>query len=228
MINIYCWNARGLGISNKRLFLKDSLSVKQIDIVCIQEAKKESFQPKILNALSTNITQWFIKSSIGSSGGLLLGINESKFWLIDYWINPFSITVHLKNKSNNVEWLFTTVYGPVLSHLRVDFLNEIRSIALLGPSAWLICGDFNLIRSRSEKQGPTYNFVLSSRFNSLIASLELVELPLLDRKFTLFRSPSSPSKALLDRFLYTSDWLSLFPAAIVHSLPRCYSQPLNS
>lgn len=154
---------------------------------------------------------------------LLLGINDSKFWVIDSWIKTYSITVHLKNKSNNVEWLFTTVYGPILSSLRNDFLNKIRSLALLGPSAWLICGDFNLIRSRFEKQGPTYNFVLSNRFNSLIASLDLVELPLLDRKFTWSRSPSSPSKALLDKILCSSDWITLYPAAIVHSLPRCYS-----
>lgn len=223
MVNILSWNIRGLGSSIKKRALKEILYHNQIDIVGIQETKLESFSSRTLNALSNTVTHWTTKSSNGASGGLLLGINESKFWILNTWIMDFSITVHLKNKFENFEWLFTIVYGPVQYSLRNNFLSEIQSISILGPSAWLICGDFNLIRNRAEKQGPSYNFILSNRFNNLIANLNLIDYHLTDRKFTWARSISSPSKALLDRYLCTTDWFSHFSNSIVTSLPRAFS-----
>lgn len=207
MISFLCWNARGLGQSEKRRALKDILTLHKTDIVAIQETKKESFSVRQLNALSNTISYWLHKSSVGASGGILLGINESKFEVLDSWVMDFSISVLLSNKNEPFIWLFTTVYGPVLSVNRTAFFTEINSIYSLGHTAWLIGGDFNLIRARSEKTGASFNYVLSNRFNDVISNLTLIELPLSNRKFTWARSITSPSKALLDRFLCTSDWL---------------------
>lgn len=223
MINILCWNARGLGIPHKRRALKDLIYFNKIDIVGIQETKKDSFSSRILKALSPSITFWLYKSSIGSSGGILLGINESKFEILDSWINDFSISVHIKNNNNSFEWLLTVVYGPTISSHRSAFLNELQQTSLLGPLAWLACGDFNLIRSRNERQGPSFNISLSNRFNNLISDLHLIELPLHNRKFTWARSASSTSKALLDRFFCTHSWLQHYPTSLVTSLPRTFS-----
>lgn len=205
MINILSWNARGLGSPNKRRALKDILLLHHIDILEIQETKKETFKNRSLLALSSTISHWTFKPSIGASGGLLLGINETKLWILNSWIMNFSITMHIKTKSENFEFLLTLVYGPVLSRLRNDILEELRSIPVLGPPSWLLFGDFNLIRFRLEKQGPSYNYSLSSRFNGLISDLSLIDCPLNDRKFTWARSLSSTSKALLDRFLCTQE-----------------------
>lgn len=152
MINILSWNARGLGSANKRRAVKDFLFQNNIDIIGVQETKKENFLPRTLKSLSTSITHWTMKQSQGASGGLLLGVNESKFWILNTWIMDFSITVHIKNKFEDFEWLLTVVYGPVVSTLRNVFLSELRSIPSLGPAAWLVFGDFNLIRNRTEKQ----------------------------------------------------------------------------
>lgn len=45
----------------------------------------------------------------------------------------------------------------------------------LGCDALLICGDFNMIRKRSEKIGKSFNHVVSSRFNTWISDLQLIE-----------------------------------------------------
>ena len=141
MVNILSWNARGLGSANKRRALKDYIHNHHIDIVGLQETKKETIQPRLLNSLSSNITHWTPKPSQGASGGILLGLNDSQFFILNTWIMDFTITVHLKNKSENFEWLLTIVYGPVLSNLRQDILNELYSIPSLGPPAWLLFGD---------------------------------------------------------------------------------------
>lgn len=129
MISCFCWNARGLGLPSKRRALKESLNIHKIDIVAIQETKKESFPARQLNALSNNINFWLSKSYVGSSGVILVGLNDSKFTVIDSWIMEFTITVLISNKNENFVWLFTTVYGSVLSSQRPDFLNEIRTIS---------------------------------------------------------------------------------------------------
>ena len=127
MINILSWNARGLGLPHKRRTLRDYLLFHKIDIVGIQETKKDSFSSRILRNLSPHINSWLYKSSIGSSGGILLGYNDTKFDLIASWINDFSITVHLKNKSESFEWLLTIVYGPVTSSHRTAFFRDRKS-----------------------------------------------------------------------------------------------------
>ena len=200
MIRVFNWNARGLGSADKRRYLRDVLFNNHLDIVGIQETTKETFPIRTLNALSSSISHWIFKASQGSSGGILLGINDTKFSILNSWIMDFSISVHLKNKSDPFEWIFTVVYGPVLSSQRSTFLTELRSISGLCSLPWLIGGDFNLIRARHERQGPSFNYILSNRFNNVISDLDLMELPIHNCKFTWARSVSSPSRSLLDRF----------------------------
>ena len=77
----------------------------------------------------------------------------------------FSITILLKKKSDDFQWLFTSVYGPVVSKKRSSFLTELQNIYNLGHDAWLITGDFNMLRKKYEKQGKSFDFVVSSRFH---------------------------------------------------------------
>src|ERR1035438_663850 len=83
MVKFLNWNARGLGSSVKRRYLSDIIRDNKIDIVCLQETKKEVFHERTLRSLSTSISQWVYKPSNGASGGLLFGFNNSLFSLID-------------------------------------------------------------------------------------------------------------------------------------------------
>ena len=198
MVKFLNWNARGLGLATKRRYLRDLLSDNHIDFVSIQETKKELFHDRSLRALSNTITKWIVKPSEGASGGLLLGFNDSLFTLISSYVKDYSITVHVKNKIDNFEWCFTTVYGPLTVASRRDFLLELNDLCSLGIDAFLILGDFNMIRRRSERSGNSYNHVISNRFNSFIRNNDLMELSLSDKKFTWARSLNSTSQALLD------------------------------
>lgn len=115
MFNILCWNARGLGQADKRRVIRDYLQTHKIDILIVQETKKESFTTRQFNSLSPNINHWIFKCSQGSSGGILLGLDDSKFLVLDTWIKDFSVSVLLSNKTDSFIWLFTSIYGPVLS-----------------------------------------------------------------------------------------------------------------
>jgi mannosylglycoprotein endo-beta-mannosidase len=153
------WNIRVLGNPLAKCILKDILGQNKIDVVGIQETKLESFPYRFFSTLSSHINSWYFKPSIGSAGGILVGINDNLFDVLSVWVKEFSVSVLLKNKRDSFEWIFSVVYGPTVSHLRGAFFDEIRSICSLGSGAVLICGDFNLIRRRSEKIGKSFNYV---------------------------------------------------------------------
>ena len=64
MVKFLNWNARGLGMSVKRRYLYDLLRDNHIDMVCIQETKKEIFHDRTLRALSSSINQWEDRKSV--------------------------------------------------------------------------------------------------------------------------------------------------------------------
>jgi hypothetical protein len=119
-MNILSWSVKRLEKSKRQRSVKDILSEHKIDIVNLQEMKKEEFRYRTINNLSSDITKRIILPFIGRSGGILVGINENKFEVSDSWILTYSISI-IKNKDSGFTWLFTIVYGPVSLGLRRDF-----------------------------------------------------------------------------------------------------------
>jgi Endonuclease/Exonuclease/phosphatase family len=131
----------------KRNLIKDYINDNNIDIIGLQETKMESIPDHILFNISCNITEWFVKSSVGNSYDILVGINNSLFSILNVWVIDFLISILLTNKNNNFSWLLTFVYGSVLSY-KFFFLFELRAISQIGYDFWLVGGDFNLIRKK--------------------------------------------------------------------------------
>lgn len=66
-MNILNWNVRGLNSSRSRQLLRDLLIDNRIDVVAIQETKKESFTNRCLKGLSTRLDNWVWLPSVGRS-----------------------------------------------------------------------------------------------------------------------------------------------------------------
>jgi hypothetical protein len=121
----------------------------------------------------------------------------------------------IKNRLDNVNWTFTTVYGPVDNSVKEQFWQELRDIKSISYEAWLICGDFNAIRFRNEKSGSSFNVRASSTFNKFLDDFNLIEYELFSRKFTWSNGRHS---ALLDRFICSMQWDSLYAKCVVKDL----------
>ena len=52
-MNILNWNIRGMNAPRKRRILKDLLKDNHVDLVAIQETKKDDFSPRVLRSIST-------------------------------------------------------------------------------------------------------------------------------------------------------------------------------
>lgn len=102
-------------------------------------------------------------------------------------------------------------------------MTELELIYSYGIDAWLLAGDFNLIRRCDERIGPSFNIALSARFNALLSRLQLFEIPFVDRKFTWARSASSISRALLDRVFCSTEWEHHYLSHRLSFLPQFMS-----
>ncbi|KAL8456310.1 hypothetical protein ACS0TY_034502 [Phlomoides rotata] len=87
-----------------------------------------------------------------------------------------------------------------------------------------IVGDFNTIREENESVGRAISSDINemARFNNFIEGCDLVEIPLVGRKFTWYR-PDGMCKSKLDRLLENSNWLNKWPDVILKGGRRSLS-----
>lgn len=85
-------------------------------------------------------------------------------------------------------------------------LRELRSDNLGSP--WCLAGDFNAVRSVSERRGSAVHIATTVmvEFDDFIEDMGLNDLPLVGRKYTWHRMDGS-SMSRIDRFLLSDEWL---------------------
>lgn len=99
----------------------------------------------------------------------------------------------------------TNVYAPSDHSLTDNFVSEMTALLLSISDLWLILGDFNLNRHPREKNNNNFNPNLAASFNSMIRSMSLFELPLLDRLYTRTYRLGPLTLARLDRAFFNID-----------------------
>ena len=81
-------------------------------------------------------------------------------------------------------------------------------------------GDFNIIRTREDKNNDNFDGRWSFMFNTIIESLDLREIELSGRKFTWANAMPNPTYEKLDRVLASVEWEQKFPLVTVQALSR--------
>jgi hypothetical protein len=76
------------------------------------------------------------------------------------------------------------LYGPVDASLKGQFWEELRNISTVRYVAWLLYGDFNVIRFKHKKSGLNFQNRVSARFNAFLDDYALIEYELSNRRFT--------------------------------------------
>ncbi|MBA0810964.1 hypothetical protein Gohar_002905, partial [Gossypium harknessii] len=73
---------------------------------------------------------------------------------------------------------------------------------------WIIGGDFNAVRNRSERSSCIGLMNGSKEFNSFINNCKLVDFPLTGKKFTWYRPNNKRNR--LNQFMLEEQWLFRF------------------
>ena len=118
---------------------------------------------------------------------------------------------HLKS---NYMCVVVNIYAACSLSEKKILWDELTNIKVASQdSVWCFCGDFNAIRSRSERKGVRNRGDQSSEisgFNSFIDSNLLLDLPIVGKKYTWFKSNGS-AKSRLDKVLVSEEWLQRWP-----------------
>lgn len=216
-MNILNWNIRGMNSPRKRQALSDYIRHYQVDMIAIQETKKDTFSDRILRNIAPRFDIWIYLPSHGASGGILFGGDSNKIEITQHSLHQFCIDIHLINKLDQNAWQFTIVYGPTIRSLKKALWIELDSLRIGMTKHWLLCGDFNVIRNHQEKSGPNFDIKISKMFNNFINRHNLVEHKLQTRRFTW---ASGVNFALLDRYFSNMGWDLQYPNSSVLDLSK--------
>ncbi|CAI9090064.1 OLC1v1024754C1 [Oldenlandia corymbosa var. corymbosa] len=131
-------------------------------------------------------------------------------------MQPISKLEELRNKLH-----FTSVVSSISGKIWVlpskDWNND--------GVPWVVGGDYNVIRNLEEYEGSSQQDMGAlDEFNDLINDGNLLELPP-DGNLHTWKGMRQNGRVLkrLDRLLFTQEWLTLFPVALIHHLNRSTS-----
>ncbi|PNT69187.1 hypothetical protein BRADI_3g50905v3, partial [Brachypodium distachyon] len=146
-----------------------------------------------------NLFTWNWVPAEGRSGGILFDVRASEFDVVDVVLGEYILKVEVFHKTSQNMWNFLTVYVDAQPSGKEKFLAELLGGILNKPGGlgrW------------------------STLFNSVIESLELVELDICNRMYTWSNDHADPLFPKLDKCLVNLDWAELFPLITVSALER--------
>src|SRR4051812_14565899 len=109
-MKILFWNICGFGTRGRRNQLRDLLSVEHIDILCLQETKRETFSLSEFNAIWGGDFSWHWGATAGFAGGILIGVRNDLFDVTIVVVNEFFISLRLACCGSSVIWELISVY----------------------------------------------------------------------------------------------------------------------
>jgi hypothetical protein len=139
------------------------------------------------------------------------GIEEGEFFFVKF---------RVRDKRCDFKWVLVAVYGASQPEFKEAFLTDLVQACSSENLPLCIGGDFNIIRSCSEKNNDRFEERWPFLFNAVIDSLDLREIEMSRRKFTWANSRRVHTYERLDRVLVSTDWEQTYPLATVEALNR--------
>lgn len=124
-MRVVFWNIGGLGAAGRQRQLREMVFEQKVDIICLQETIKQSFTDRELRNLVGDNFTWRYVAAVGHFGGIMTGVKELLFDIVDWDQGAFSLRMVIKNKKDGQSWELINIYGPAQQAHRGEFLAEI-------------------------------------------------------------------------------------------------------
>ncbi|XP_028085234.1 uncharacterized protein LOC114286280 [Camellia sinensis] len=209
-MKLLSWNVRGLGKSIKRRKIKKLLFERKVDVALFQETKRPAVTDEFVRSCWPGEQMAYMAvDSEGAAGGLLCVWNPQVFQLLDCCCNRYFIILS-GTLFTSIACVIVNVYGPTDGANRKGLWETLKNLKRSFVNPWCLGGDFNEIRTLSERVGCSQRSGGMKDFNELIDNLEVCDLPMLGRKFIWCNSQNGLKWSRLERFLISPDWLQKF------------------
>lgn len=226
-MNLLTYNATGLGRGVKWLTIRRMVRNQKVDVLCIQETKKEVMERHMCQALwGDSEVKWVAQPAVNTAGGILCVWSEKTFklekketgngfiMLVGKWI-PEDQIVHIIN-----------IYSPCDIQSKRVLWESVKQLKIQNQGGlWCVLGDFNSIRNSSERFGACHRGSVdagSREFNEWIKEMEVEEAPWVGSKFTWVR-PNGTARSKLDRVMLSLEWMTKWPGTTQYTLERNFS-----
>jgi hypothetical protein len=132
--------------------VRNALSLACPIVICIQESKLAALDDrKARSFLSQNVSAFETVDAMGSHGGIVSAWDPNVLSLTSSFWRSFSLTTCLSSTTSELSFMLTNIYAPSDHSLTSLFMEEMLALADEIPGAWLVVGDFNLIRYPQRK-----------------------------------------------------------------------------
>jgi len=135
------------------------------------------------------------------SGSVLSMWNKEAFEYENHLMGRGFIIIFGHYIKSSFRCVVVNVYSPCTLNGKKSLWEDLSKVKMaLHKPVWCFCGDFNVVRSISERKGVSGRGEQTNEligFNSFIDSIFLLELPLVGKKFTWFK-PDGTEKSRID------------------------------
>ncbi|WCJ36333.1 Polynucleotidyl transferase ribonuclease H-like superfamily protein [Euphorbia peplus] len=224
-MKIISWNCFGAGGTEFFRATRHLLSVHDPDIFVLLEPRLPGRRAVDL-CRRLNFSSVQIVEAEGFSGGVWVFWHDSRLKLQVYFKNNQFLHSNvvclggaLHGKSFDVSFIYVR---PQMSFKRT-FMVDMHALKDSTVHPWVLIGDFNCIKTLSEKQGGSMQILTRcSFFADWIDDMALVDLGFQGPDFTWYRgsTPRTRVACRLDRALCNLSWRVAYAEAVVRHLPR--------
>jgi hypothetical protein len=195
----------------KRRRIKELVREYKVDFLAIQETKLELVSERLCHYLWGSVDcDWAFLPSEGASGGILSIWGKNNATLIFTFIGEGFVGVCLEWGVLKKICYVVNVYSKCDLASKKRLWNNICMSKLgYGRGRWCVIGDFNAVLFPEERRGVNmdiHSTLEMTGFRRFQEELELVDLPLLGRKFTWYHS-NGVAMSRIDRGWVSLDWL---------------------
>ncbi|GKV45963.1 hypothetical protein SLEP1_g52987 [Rubroshorea leprosula] len=203
--------------------VRDLVIGEGVDFLAIQETKKGGIDRKLCRLLwGSEEFDWVAKDSAGLLGGMVCVWNSKTLRLVKVWEGENFIGIQGRWVAEDVCVNIINIYSPCQLAGKRSLWGELKDLVLQTRGLWCLVGDFNTVKNVEEKVGSQAVTTEMRDFNNFIMEAELIDIPLVGRKFTWYQ-PCGKLMSRINRFLLSEEWLNKWGEATQWGLTRTVS-----
>lgn len=199
---------------------------EKVDMLSVQETKLKFVDLRLCSSLQGDSEcDWKMSPAAdNNAGGLLCVCNKGAFNLHNCFIDCHFIVLCGVWTERNHSCVMANENAPCDLETKREVWRKLLVWKQFLPAAsWCKGGDFNAVWSSAERRGdsisPSYGRREMEDYNQFIFHMELVDIPIIGKRFTWFR-PNGNSMSRLDRYLCSHHWLARWPDGSQYVLER--------
>nr|GEY15121.1 cysteine-rich receptor-like protein kinase [Tanacetum cinerariifolium] len=182
-MNVLSLNVKGIGVDYKRSCVKRLCSDNKINFLGLQESMSSVDNRFMLESMWGHSTFNSVsKHAEGKSGGIIAVWDTSKFSIQSSSNGNGFLAVMGNWIPLNTTCVFIIVYAPQDPRKKKQLWLDLKAVIDSANVLSLVMGDFNVVRSQSERIGSNFCHRSASAFNEFISSSGLFDLPMREIK----------------------------------------------